>query len=66
MFDTIHQFDQAVEQFNDKMTTVFEREIARIDLEERIRANAGKDLDYFHVPSVVKRMKLIKNKHRSE
>ena len=65
VFETINLFDQEVEKFNNKMTNVQKREIARLELEERIRANAGKNLDYFQLPSVAKRSKVIKNKNRS-
>ena len=65
VLDTINLFDQEVEKFNDKMTNVQKREIARLDLEERIRQNAGKKLDYFQLPSVARKATLVKNKNRS-
>ena len=37
------------------MTNVSKREVERMELEEKIKANAGKSLDYFILPSVARR-----------
>ena len=47
------------------MTQLSQREVERLELEEKIKANAGKQLDYFILPSVAKRPPLKKNKNRS-
>ena len=48
------------------MTNFSKREVERMELEEKIKANAGKQLDYFVLPSVAKRPPLKKNKNWSE
>ena len=43
----IDTFEYEVEAFNDEMKEIIERENARIEHEEKIKANAGQPLDYF-------------------
>ena len=43
------------------MVNVSKREVERMELEEKIKANAGKRLDYFILPSVARREKVKKN-----
>ena len=49
-------FTREIRKFNNSMTNVVRREEARIDLEEKVWQNAGKQLDYFKLPSVAKRV----------
>ena len=43
------------------MVNVSKREVERMELEEKIKANAGKRLDYFILPSVARREPVKKN-----
>ena len=45
--DTIELFETEVKKFDDSMKKVQKREEDRIDLERRIKDNAGKKLDWF-------------------
>ena len=43
----IDTFDNEVKAFDDEMEKIIQRETERIELEEKIAANAGQSLDYF-------------------
>ena len=43
----VDTFEYEVEAFNDEMKEVIKRETARLELEEKIKENAGQPLDYF-------------------
>ena len=59
--ETISKLDKEVERFDSKMVNVSKREVERMELEEKIKANAGKRLDYFILPSVARRDPVKKN-----
>ena len=55
-YDTIEIFDKEVKKFDKSMLKVQKREEDRIEMETRIKGNAGKKLDYFLLPQAAKRV----------
>ena len=51
----IHEYDDAIENFDETMTHVYETEIERLEAERKylefLSTNAGKDKGYFQIPS---------------
>ena len=53
---TVQIFPNEIQNFDEEMIELKEREEARLEREEKIKANAGKDLDYFVLPTCAKRI----------
>ena len=55
----IQDYDDAIVEFDETMTRVYDSEVERIDAErqyvEFLAGNAGKDASYFQVPSFLQK-----------
>ena len=62
----IHEYDDAIEHFDETMTHVYETEIERLEAErqylEFLKTNAGKDKDYFQIPSFLTKKQSLKKR----
>lgn len=62
----IHEYDDAIENFDETMTHVYETEIERLEAErqylEFLASNAGKDKSYFQIPSFLTKKQSLKKR----